>query len=77
MRRNELMADPPLRPRLTTREQEVLDYLTQGFLYKEIAEALSISYAPGHVGLKTPLSLPRPSPTFAVRTNPVPLSFRP
>jgi DNA-binding NarL/FixJ family response regulator len=31
--------------RLTTRESEVLDYLAQGYLYKEIADVLHISYA--------------------------------
>ena len=31
--------------RLTTREAEVLDYLAQGYLYKEIADVLHISYA--------------------------------
>ena len=30
---------------LSPREQEVLDYLAQGFLYKEIADRLSVSYA--------------------------------
>jgi DNA-binding NarL/FixJ family response regulator len=30
--------------KLTTREAEVLDYLTQGYLYKEIADVLKISY---------------------------------
>jgi DNA-binding NarL/FixJ family response regulator len=33
---------------LSTREQEVLDYLSQGFLYKEIAEKLGISYETVH-----------------------------
>src|SRR4051812_32180084 len=41
---------PPRTPipdtgRLTTREAEVLDYLAQGYLYKEIADVLHISYA--------------------------------
>lgn len=30
--------------KLTAREAEVLDYLTQGYLYKEIADVLKISY---------------------------------
>jgi DNA-binding NarL/FixJ family response regulator len=30
--------------KLTTREAEVLDYLAQGYLYKEIADVLKISY---------------------------------
>ena len=30
---------------LSPREQEVLDYLAQGFLYKEIADRLAVSYA--------------------------------
>lgn len=30
--------------KLTTREAEVLDYLAQGYLYKEIADILKISY---------------------------------
>jgi DNA-binding NarL/FixJ family response regulator len=30
--------------KLTAREAEVLDYLAQGYLYKEIADALKISY---------------------------------
>jgi DNA-binding NarL/FixJ family response regulator len=33
---------------LSTREQEVLDCLSQGFLYKEIAEKLGISYETVH-----------------------------
>jgi DNA-binding NarL/FixJ family response regulator len=33
---------------LSAREQEVLDYLSQGFLYKEIAEKLGISYETVH-----------------------------
>jgi RNA polymerase sigma factor (sigma-70 family) len=33
---------------LSAREQEVLDCLTQGFLYKEIAEKLGISYETVH-----------------------------
>jgi DNA-binding NarL/FixJ family response regulator len=31
--------------KLTAREAEVLDYLTQGYLYKEIADVLKISYS--------------------------------
>ncbi len=33
---------------LSAREQEVLDFLSQGFLYKEIAEKLGISYETVH-----------------------------
>jgi DNA-binding NarL/FixJ family response regulator len=33
---------------LSAREQEVLDYLAKGYLYKEIAEQLSISYGTVH-----------------------------
>jgi DNA-binding NarL/FixJ family response regulator len=33
---------------LSQREQEVLDFLSQGFLYKEIAEKLGISYETVH-----------------------------
>ena len=33
---------------LSPREQEVLDYLAQGFLYKEIAEKLGVSYETVH-----------------------------
>jgi len=37
---------------LTAREQEVLDYLAKGFLYKEIADALSISYDTVHTHIR-------------------------
>ncbi len=37
---------------LTPREKEVLDYLAKGFLYKEIAEALSISYDTVHTHIR-------------------------
>jgi DNA-binding NarL/FixJ family response regulator len=37
---------------LTPREREVLDYLTKGFLYKEIAEAMSISYDTVHTHIR-------------------------
>jgi len=37
---------------LTAREQEVLDYLAKGFLYKEIAEALGISYDTVHTHIR-------------------------
>lgn len=37
---------------LSPREQEVLDYLAQGFLYKEIAEKLSISYETVHTYIR-------------------------
>jgi len=38
--------------KLSLREQEVLDYLAKGFLYREIAEALKISYATVHTHLR-------------------------
>lgn len=37
---------------LTAREQEVLDCLAKGFLYKEIADALSISYDTVHTHIR-------------------------
>jgi len=37
---------------LTPREAEVLDYLAKGFLYKEIAEALKISYDTVHAHIR-------------------------
>ena len=37
---------------LTTREQEVLDHLAKGFLYKEIAEAMNISYDTVHTHIR-------------------------
>jgi DNA-binding NarL/FixJ family response regulator len=37
---------------LSTREQEVLDLLSQGFLYKEIAEKLGISYETVHTYIR-------------------------
>jgi len=37
---------------LSPREQEVLDYLSQGLLYKEIAEKLSISYETVHTYIR-------------------------
>jgi DNA-binding NarL/FixJ family response regulator len=37
---------------LSTREQEVLDCLSQGFLYKEIAEQLGISYETVHTYIR-------------------------
>jgi DNA-binding NarL/FixJ family response regulator len=37
---------------LTPRETEVLDYLAKGFLYKEIAEALKISYDTVHAHIR-------------------------
>ena len=33
---------------LSPREIEVLDYLTQGYLYKEVADKLNIGYATVH-----------------------------
>ena len=37
---------------LSEREQEVLDCLSQGFLYKEIAEKLGISYETVHTYIR-------------------------
>jgi len=37
---------------LTAREQEVLDHLAKGFLYKEIADALGISYDTVHAHIR-------------------------
>jgi DNA-binding NarL/FixJ family response regulator len=37
---------------LSQREQEVLDFLSQGFLYKEIAEKLGISYETVHTYIR-------------------------
>lgn len=37
---------------LTAREREVLDYLAQGFLYKEIADKLGISYETVHTYIR-------------------------
>ena len=37
---------------LTPRETEVLDYLAKGFLYKEIADALKISYDTVHAHIR-------------------------
>jgi DNA-binding NarL/FixJ family response regulator len=37
---------------LSGREQEVLDFLSQGFLYKEIAERLGISYETVHTYIR-------------------------
>ncbi len=37
---------------LSTREQEVLDCLSQGFLYKEIADKLGISYETVHTYIR-------------------------
>jgi len=38
--------------KLSLREQEVLDYLAQGFLYREIAEKLKLSYATVHTHVR-------------------------
>jgi DNA-binding NarL/FixJ family response regulator len=47
-------ASPPEQPgeALSAREQEVLDHLSQGFLYKEIAEKLGISYETVHTYIR-------------------------
>mgnify|MGYP000654148920 FL=1 len=37
---------------LSQREQEVLDFLSQGFLYKEIADKLGISYETVHTYIR-------------------------
>ena len=37
---------------LSAREQEVLDYLSQGFLYKEIADKMGISYETVHTYIR-------------------------
>jgi DNA-binding NarL/FixJ family response regulator len=37
---------------LSGREQEVLDFLSQGFLYKEIAEKMGISYETVHTYIR-------------------------
>ena len=37
---------------LSTREQEVLDLLSHGFLYKEIADKLGISYETVHTYIR-------------------------
>ncbi|HXC99940.1 MAG TPA: response regulator transcription factor [Verrucomicrobiae bacterium] len=42
----------PVGENLSTREQEVLDCLSQGFLYKEIAEKLGISYETVHTYIR-------------------------
>ncbi len=41
-------ASPQPAENLSAREQEVLDFLSQGFLYKEIADKLGISYETVH-----------------------------
>ena len=48
-------ARPPSEPdseALTSREQQILDFLTKGYLYKEIAEALSIRYDTVHAHVR-------------------------
>ena len=37
---------------LTAREQEVLEFLAKGFFYKEIADAMSISYDTVHTHIR-------------------------
>jgi len=37
---------------LTPREQEILDYLTKGYAYKEIAEALKVTYDTVHAHIR-------------------------
>jgi DNA-binding NarL/FixJ family response regulator len=43
---------PPVESNLSEREQQVLDCLAQGFLYKEIAERLGISYETVHTYIR-------------------------
>lgn len=43
---------PPPGEALSAREQEVLDFLSQGFLYKEIAERMGISYETVHTYIR-------------------------
>jgi DNA-binding NarL/FixJ family response regulator len=45
-------ASPPATSNLSEREQQVLDCLSQGFLYKEIAERLGISYETVHTYIR-------------------------
>jgi DNA-binding NarL/FixJ family response regulator len=45
-------ASPQIGDALSAREQEVLDFLSQGFLYKEIAEKLGISYETVHTYIR-------------------------
>ncbi len=45
-------ASVPATENLSTREQEVLDCLSKGFLYKEIAEKLGISYETVHTYIR-------------------------
>jgi DNA-binding NarL/FixJ family response regulator len=45
-------ASPQSTENLSEREQEVLDCLSQGFLYKEIAEKLGISYETVHTYIR-------------------------
>lgn len=45
-------APQPAEGNLSVREQEVLDCLSQGFLYKEIAEKLGISYETVHTYIR-------------------------
>ena len=42
----------PFESNLSEREQQVLNCLTQGFLYKEIAEQLGISYETVHTYIR-------------------------
>jgi DNA-binding NarL/FixJ family response regulator len=45
-------AAAPTGEALSVREQEVLDHLSQGFLYKEIAEKMGISYETVHTYIR-------------------------
>lgn len=46
------IAPVPQASHLTPREQEVLDHLAKGFLYKEIGDALGISYDTVHAHIR-------------------------
>jgi DNA-binding NarL/FixJ family response regulator len=49
---NRPLASPQPTEALSEREQQVLDCLSQGFLYKEIAEKLGISYETVHTYIR-------------------------
>ena len=51
---------------LSPREQEVLDHLSRGFLYKEIAEKMGVSYETVHTYIR------RIYEKLQVRTGPKP-----
>ena len=43
---------PPYHQKLSLREQQVIDYLVQGYSYQEIADALKISYNTVHTHIR-------------------------